>query len=56
MQPDNEIWHITREILFLKNHAGKKAGILVSDLYMFFRKALYEVKAGSMDVSFNIFQ
>ena len=39
-----------------KNHAENEAGRLVSNLFFFFKKALYEVKAGSLQLSFNIFQ
>ena len=41
-------------MFFYKNHAGNEAGRLVSDLFLFFKKALYKVKASAQDYSFNI--
>ena len=43
--------------IFLKNHAEIKAGRLVQDLSLLFKKALFEVKAGEngLQLSFNIF-
>ena len=32
--------------IFFKNYAENKAGRLVPDLFLFFKKAYYEVKAG----------
>ena len=32
-----------------------KAGRLVSDLFLFFKRALHEVKASGLQLSFNIF-
>ena len=40
----------------VKNHAENKAGRQVPDLSLFFYKALYEVKARGLQLSFNIFQ
>ena len=40
---------------FLKTHAQNEAGRVVLDLFLFFRKALYEVKASGLQLSFNIF-
>ena len=45
-----------REIFFFKNHAENKAGRLVPDLFLFFEKALYEVKANGLQLEFNIFR
>ena len=45
---------MTREIVFFKNPAENKAGKLVPDLFLFFKKALYEVKATGQQLSFNI--
>ena len=42
--------------VFFKNHAESKAWRLVLDLFLFFRKALYEVKASGLQLSFNIFR
>ena len=39
---------------FSKNHAEKDAGTLVQDCFLFFKKALYEVKASCLQLSFNI--
>ena len=47
-------WNITREIFFVKNHAENEAGRLVPDLFLFFEKNLYEVKARGLQLSFNI--
>ena len=33
----------------------RKAGRLIPDLYLYFKKAFYEVKASGLHVSFNIF-
>ena len=41
---------------FFKNHAGNEARRLVPDLFLFFRIALYEIKATGLKLSFNIFQ
>ena len=46
---------MTREILFFKNHAENKARRLVADLLLY-KKALYEVKASGLQLSFNIFR
>ena len=42
--------------IFFKNHAENEAGRVVSDLVLFFKNALYEVKAKGYQLSFNIFQ
>ena len=39
---------------FFKNHAENKAWRLVLDLFLFFEKVLYEVKASGQQLSFNI--
>ena len=41
--------------IFLKNYAQNEAGRLVLDLFLFFKKAKCEVKAGGLQFSFNIF-
>ena len=43
------------EISFFKNHAENETGRLVLDLFLFLKKALYEVKASGLQLSFNIF-
>ena len=40
----------------MENHAENEAGIPVPDLFLFFEKALYEVKANGLELSFSIFQ
>ena len=44
-----------REKFSSKNHTENEAGRLVPDLFLLFKKALYEVKASSQHPSFNIF-
>ena len=41
--------------IFIQNHAQNEAGRLVPDLSLFFRKALYQLKASGLQVSFSIF-
>ena len=57
MQPDNEINYqlmksLTREIFFFNNHAENETGRLFAGLLL--KKALYEVKARCLQLSFNI--
>ena len=40
---------------FVKNHAQNVAGWLVPDLFLFVKKALYQVKASGLQLSSNIF-
>ena len=40
----------------LKNHAESEAARLVPDLFLFFKKALYDVKASGLQLSYNVFQ
>ena len=47
--------NITRKKNSFKNHAKNEGGKLVSDLVLFFKNVLYEVKASSLQLSFNIF-
>ena len=47
---------MTTEILFFKNYAENEAGRLVLYLFLFFKKALYEVKANGLQLSFNHFR
>ena len=44
------------EIFFFKNHAENQAGRLVPDLFLIFKKALYEVKANGLQLNFNHFR
>ena len=39
----------------MKNHAKNETGRLISDLFFFFQKALYEVKASGRYFSFSTF-
>ena len=47
---------MTREIFFFKNHAENETGKVVPDLFLLFKKALNEVKAGGLQVSFDMFR
>ena len=40
---------------FFKIHAENEAGRLILDLFLFFKKALYEVKDSGLQLSVNIF-
>ena len=42
--------------VFLKNYAEIEAKRPVSDLFLFFKKALYEVNASGLQLSFNKFR
>ena len=42
--------------IFLKNYAENEAWRLVTDLFLFFKKGLYEIKPSSLQLSFNIFR
>ena len=41
-------------MLFFKNNAENQAERLVRDLFLFFKKVLYEVKLSGLQFSFNI--
>ena len=43
-------------MFFFKIHAENEAGKLVPDLFLFFKKALFEIKANGLQLSFNIIQ
>ena len=45
-----------RNIFFPKNHAEFKVGRLVPNLFLFFTKALHEVKVSGQHLSFNNFR
>ena len=47
---------MTREIFFFKTHAKNVAERLVPDLFLLVKKALYEVKASGLQLSFNTFR
>ena len=59
---DNEILKFGQLIeynkrnIFKKNHAENKAKRLVSDLILFFKKALYEVKTSFLQLGFTMFR
>ena len=40
--------------IFFKSHVGTEVGRLVPDLFLHFKKVLYEVKATGLQLSFNI--
>ena len=42
--------------VFSKLRAENEAGRLVPDLFLFFKRALYELKESSIQLSFNIFR
>ena len=42
--------------IFLQKLCGNEAGRLVPDLFLFFEKTLYEVKAGGLQLSFDMFR
>ena len=44
------------EIILFKSHGENEAGRLVSDLLLFFKKTLFDIKASSLQLSFNIFR
>ena len=43
-------------MLILKNHAKNEARGVAADLFLLFLKALYQVKAIGLQLSFNIFR
>ena len=43
-------------MIFSKIFAEKEAERLVPDLFLFFKKALYEIKESGLQLSFNIFR
>ena len=47
---------MTTERVFFKNHVGNEAGTLVPDLFLSFKRALYEVKTSCLQYSFNHFR
>ena len=47
---------MTREIFFFKYHAENKGRRLVPDPFLFFIRALYQVKESGLQLSLNIFQ
>ena len=45
-----------REIFFFKHYTENEAGKLVPDRFLFFKKALYQVKASGLQLDFTIFR
>ena len=43
-------------MFFFKNHTEKEAVRPVGDLFLVFKKALYEIKANVLQLSSNIFR
>ena len=43
-------------MFFFKNYGENEAVRLVPDLFLFFEKAQYEVKASGLQLSFDIFR
>ena len=43
------------EIFFFKYHPKNEAGRLVPDFFLFFKKALYKMKASGLHLDFKIF-
>ena len=43
-------------MFLFKNHAQNEAVRLVPDLFLFFKKALYQVKASRLQLGSNIFR
>ena len=50
------IEHNIKETIFFKSHAQNEVERLVPGFFLFFNKALHEVKASGLRVSFNIFR
>ena len=44
----SQLLEYNKRNFFFKNHAQNDVGRLVPDLFLFFKKALYEVKASSL--------
>ena len=42
-------------MFFFKNHSENETGSLVPDLFLLFKKALYEIKASGLQLRFNVF-
>ena len=48
-------WSITKEIYFYINRAENETGSIVPDLFLFFKKVFYEIKAEGLQLSVNTF-
>ena len=53
MQRDNDIWSVNRTSQ--EKYAENEVGKLVPDRFLFFQKALYQVKASGVQLDFIIF-
>ena len=53
---NKRFFFITKEYFFSKNYVENETGRLVPDLFLFFQKALYEVKASSLQFRLNVFR
>ena len=51
-----QLYNITRKIFFLENRIVNEVRRKVPDSFLFFKKALYEVKASDLQLEFNIFR
>ena len=56
MKFDHLIEHLQINIYFLKNHEENDGRKVVSDRFLLFKKALYQVKASGLQLDFNIFR
>ena len=45
-----------RDIFIFINYIENEAGGLVPDLFLFLKKASYEIKSSALKLSFNIFR
>ena len=52
----SQLIEYNRRNIFIQKHAQNEAVRLVPDLFLFSRKALYQVKASDLQLSFNIFR
>ena len=50
-----QVIEYNKKIFFLKNCAKNAAWKLVPDLFLFIKRAIYELKASGVQLSFNIF-
>ena len=50
-----QVIEYNKKTFFFKNHAENEVRKLIPDLVLFFKKALYEVKASRLQLSLNIF-
>ena len=53
---NNQLMEYNKKNIFFKNHTQNEAGRPVSDLFLFLKKALYEVKTSGLQPSFIIYR